>query len=148
MNKKYTPEKYFAAFLLASAVFHLIFPGKILITSPYNFAGLLFILSGAGINLWAGIHFSKRKTAVKHGEKVSSLLRSGPFSFTRNPMYLGMTMILLGVAVFLGSLISFAFPIIFIIVMEAKFIYEEEKHLEKAFGQKYREYTKRTRKWI
>jgi protein-S-isoprenylcysteine O-methyltransferase Ste14 len=63
-------------------------------------------------------------------------------------MYLGMMSILLGVAIFLGSLISFAFPIIFIIIMEKLFIPLEEKNLEKKFGNQYIDYKKRVRRWI
>jgi len=63
-------------------------------------------------------------------------------------MYLGMMSILLGVAIFLGSLIAFAFPIIFVMIMERRFIPLEEKNLEKKFGNQYIDYKKRVRRWI
>ena len=73
---------------------------------------------------------------------------SGPFKLSRHPMYLGMMSILLGVAIFLGSLITFSFPIIFIMIMEKRFIPLEEKNLEKKFGNQYVDYKKRVRRWI
>ena len=148
MKKQKMPPTHFAISLAMSIILHFIFPGKILITVPYTYAGVVPIAAGIILNLWADSHFKKEKTTVKPGERPSSLLHTGPFGFTRNPMYLGMAMILLGTAIFLGSISSFLFPILFIMMMESEFIYEEEKHLEKAFGEKYKEYSKRTRKWI
>lgn len=73
---------------------------------------------------------------------------SGPFKLSRYPMYLGMMSILLGIAIFLGSLVTFAFPIIFIMIMEKIFIPLEEENLEKKFGNQYIDYKKRVRRWI
>jgi len=63
-------------------------------------------------------------------------------------MYLGMTSVLLGVALLHGSLIGFLCPILFIIIMEKVFIPTEEKNLDNAFGQHYLDYKKKVRRWI
>ena len=63
-------------------------------------------------------------------------------------MYLGMAMILLGSAFFLGSLTSLICPVIFIVIIEKNFIPMEEKNLEKKFGRKYFDYKNKIRKWI
>jgi len=73
---------------------------------------------------------------------------SGPFKLSRHPMYLGMMSILLGFAISQGSLIPFVFPVIFIIIMEKRFILLEEKNLEKKFDNQYIDYKKRVRRWI
>jgi protein-S-isoprenylcysteine O-methyltransferase Ste14 len=67
---------------------------------------------------------------------------------SRNPIYLGMASMLLGVAIFLGKLVSFAFPIVFVLIIEAAFIPKEERNLEKIFGERYRKYKKSVRQWI
>ena len=59
-----------------------------------------------------------------------------------------LAMILLGLAILLGSLIMFLFPIVFAILMELIFIPFEEENLERIFGEKYFDYKKRTRRWI
>jgi len=76
------------------------------------------------------------------------MITSGPYKFTRNPMYLGMSLLFFGLAIFLGSLVAFSFPLLFIILMDATFIPQEEKNLERRFGKKYIEYKNKVRRWI
>lgn len=92
--------------------------------------------------------FKKNRTTVKPQEMPSKLLVSGPFRISRHPMYIGMAAILLGEAVFLGSLIAFVFPLIFVMLMELFFIPKEEENLECAFGREYVDYKRRVRRWI
>ena len=106
------------------------------------------IIFGIILNIWADALFKKRKTTVKPHEKPTSFEISGPFRISRHPMYLGMAAILLGTSIILGSLISFLFPIIFIILMEIMFIRIEEKNLEKVFGKKYLDYKRKVRRWV
>jgi len=127
---------------------HFIFPIKKLIFSPYTYLGFVFIALGIILNIWTDILFKKKKTTVKPYKKPTQLLISGPFRISRHPMYLGMAIILLGVAIIHGTLITFVFPIIFIIFMELFFIPFEEKNLERIFGKKYLNYKKKVRRWI
>jgi len=148
MNKKIMPPTYFIVLLFSSIGLHFLFPVMRLISLPYNYLGILIIIFGIILNLWTDSLFKKRQTTVKPHEMPNFFISSGPFRISRHPMYLGMTLILLGVAVFFGSLISFVFPIIFVMIMEKLFIPMEEKNLEKEFGDKYIAYKKRVRKWI
>ena len=63
-------------------------------------------------------------------------------------MYLGMNLILWGISILLGSLITFIFPIVFIILIKRLFIEFEENNLEKRFGKRYIDYKKKVRRWI
>ncbi|MCD6583730.1 MAG: isoprenylcysteine carboxylmethyltransferase family protein [Candidatus Omnitrophica bacterium] len=148
MNKKIMPPTYFIVLLFSSIGLHFLSPVIRLISLPYNYLGILIIIFGIILNLWTDSLFKKRQTTVKPHEMPNFFISSGPFRISRHPMYLGMTLILLGVAVFLGSLISFVFPIIFVMIMEKLFIPMEEKNLEKEFGDKYIAYKKRVRRWI
>ncbi len=148
MDKKIMPPTYFIILLFLSIGIHFVFPVIKLISPPYNYLGILIIILGIILNLWTDLLFKKKQTTVKPHKMPSFFISSGPFRISRHPMYLGMALILLGVAVFLGSLISFVFPIIFIVIMEKLFIPIEEKNLEKKFGNKYIAYKKRVRKWI
>ena len=106
------------------------------------------LVFGCVINVITDNLFKHRKTTVKPYEKPTSFITSGPFKISRHPMYLGMLLILLGVAVLLGSLLTFIPCLAFIILMELIFISLEEKNLEKEFGNKYLEYKKKVRRWI
>jgi len=146
--KKILPPKYFIIFLILSIVLHFIFPIKKVIFPPYTYFGFLFIIFGIILNMWTDSLFSKKKTTVKPFEDPSEFITSGPFKISRHPMYLGMTSILLGTAILHGTLITFIFPIIFVVLMEILFIPYEEKNLEKVFGNKYIKYKKQVRRWF
>jgi protein-S-isoprenylcysteine O-methyltransferase Ste14 len=148
MKGETQPPAYFASLLILSVVSHIIMPGRQVVEPPYVYLGLPLIAFGAALNLWADSLFKKGKTTVKPQVMPSKLVVSGPFRISRHPMYLGMASILLGEAVFLGSLTTFVFPLIFAILMEALFISTEEENLEKAFGKEYRDYKSKVRRWI
>jgi protein-S-isoprenylcysteine O-methyltransferase Ste14 len=142
------PPRYFVVLLLLSLVLHFIFPVWKIIYPPYTYSGFVLIALGAALNIWSDWLFKKRKTTVKPHETPASLEVSGPFRIIRHPMYLGMMAVLLGVAILHGTLITFVFPVAFVILMERMFIPLEEKNLERAFGNRYLEYKKRVRRWI
>ncbi len=148
MKGEIQPPAYFATLLILAAASHFIYPGRQLVEPPYLYLGLPLIAFGAALNLWADSLFKRGKTTVKPQVMPSKLVVSGPFRISRHPMYLGMAAILLGEAVFLGSLTTFAFPLIFAILMEALFISKEEENLEKAFGEEYSDYKRRVRRWV
>ena len=148
MQKKITPPTFFIILLLLSMGFHFVFPIFQFVLFSYKYIGVVLIVFGIAINLWADSLFKKKQTTVKPDEMPNFFIDYGPFKFSRHPMYLGMLSILGGTAIFLGSLITFIFPAIFTILMERMFIPMEEKNLEKRFGNKYLSYKKRIRRWI
>jgi protein-S-isoprenylcysteine O-methyltransferase Ste14 len=148
MKTKILPPTYFMLFLFLSFGLHFIIPVLTIIHVPYSYLGFVFIISGIILNLWADKAFKNSKTTVKPYEQPSALETGGTFRISRHPMYLGMTFILLGEALLLGSLITFIFPVLFIILSEILYIPYEEKNLEQVFGEEYREYKKRVRRWI
>ena len=148
MKSEIQPPTYFAALLVLSAGLHFAYPVREVIEPPYTYLGLLLVGFGTILNLWTDSLFKKGRTTVKPQEMPSKLVVSGPFRISRHPMYLGMAAILLGEAVFLGSFATFAFPLIFAILMEVLFISTEEENPEEAFGEEYRDYKRKVRRWI
>lgn len=143
------PPAYLLCYLVLGLALHITFPLVSLISSPMSYyAGILFISVGVWIVIWAAYIFKQKNTTIKPFQQSSALVQAGPFRFSRNPMYLSMTIILLGVAVLLGSLIVFIAPIAFIITINKKFIPREEKMLEERFGEEYRAYKKRVPRWL
>lgn len=148
MENKLEPPIYFLIYLLLAIGLHFILPVIQLIHTPYKFIGILLLGIGIWLNLWADGLFKKKNTTVKPFEKSSALILEGPFRFSRHPMYLGMVIALLGVAIILGSLITFLVPIACFVTMQIVFIRHEERALEQTFGQKYLDYKKRVRCWL
>lgn len=149
MNKRrLEPPTYFLIFLLLAILLHFVLPVIQIINSPYKYIGILLFGIGFWLNMWADGLFKRKNTTVKPFEKSSALILEGPFRFSRHPMYLGMVIALLGVAIILGSLITFLVPIAFFVSMQIVFIRHEEKALEQTFGQEYLDYKNRVRSWL
>jgi protein-S-isoprenylcysteine O-methyltransferase Ste14 len=148
MQSKIMPPTYFLIAMVLSVVLHFVLPVKKVIFPPYTYSGGLFIIFGGVLNLWTDALFKEKKTRVKPYEDATELITQGPFKISRHPMYLGMTAVLVGIALLHGTIITFLFPIIFVIICEVFFIKFEEKSMERIFGQKYLDYKKKVRRWI
>jgi len=78
----------------------------------------------------------------------STLVVEGPYKFSRNPIYLAVTILLIGLAILVGSLSIFIVAIVLFIIFQKWFVGWEEKKLEEVFGEEYLEYKKRVRRWL
>jgi protein-S-isoprenylcysteine O-methyltransferase Ste14 len=113
-----------------------------------RYMGLLLIAVGIWLNLWADHLFRHKKTPVKPFEEPVALIEKGPYLFTRNPMYLGMIVLLAGAAVTVGTPLALISPLLFFIIARFHFIPAEEKALEETFGEKFLDYSSRVRRWL
>jgi protein-S-isoprenylcysteine O-methyltransferase Ste14 len=109
--------------------------------------GLVIAFAGFAIMGKARDLFKKYNTSLSI-EKPSFLIVEGVFSKSRNPMYAGMFLLLLGIAVCFGNIVSVCVPFVFIILIWIIFISAEEKIMENNFGERYIGYKKRTGMWI
>jgi len=145
---KLQPPCYFFLGLSISIILDFVLP-VYAIPIPYNYySGIIIFVIGAVITIWTDQLFKKYKTTVKPGQESKKLVIKGPYKYSRNPMYLGMLMILLGVSCLLGSAISFFSPLVFYVIINFKFIPLEEKMLAKKFTEQFTEYKKHTRRWL
>ena len=147
MKRHINPPFYFMLFLLMIVLVYYTVPLPRLIHPPLSYLGILGIAFGTVVNIWADAVFKRQNTTVKPYYRPSALVTAGPYRISRNPMYLGMFAILFGEAVLFGTLAVLLMPFIFTVLMQYIFIRSEEKNMEKAFGEKYLTYRKRTRRW-
>jgi protein-S-isoprenylcysteine O-methyltransferase Ste14 len=112
------------------------------------YAGGTLALLGLFLMLWAGGRFRRAGTSVRPWEASSALITEGPYGKTRNPMYVGMTLIYLGLAIALHSIIALLLIIVVAIVMQTHVVAREERYLESRFGDDYRAYKQRVRRWL
>jgi len=148
MKFRIMPQKLFVIFVIHIVVLHFIPSIKRMVAPPYHYLGLLLIVFGSITTLLADQLFKKNKTEIKPYEDPITLVTSGPFRISRNPMYLGMSMILLGLTVFLGSWLMLVFPVSYIVIIEVFFIRTEERNLERVFSKPYLDYKKKVRRWF
>jgi len=111
-------------------------------------AGGLIILVGLVLLVMANGLFVRAGTNVIPFREVSSLVTRGIYRYTRNPMYLGMALVLLGCAVTVGAASALAVPVLFMVIIELRFIRPEERMLQGLFPQEYPAYCARVRRWI
>lgn len=147
-TNKIMPPTYLLAALILMLGLHFLFPGIRLISLPWNLIGLLPLGAGVALNLIADAAFKTAGTTVKPFQESTALLTSGVFQISRHPMYLGFVLIIIGVALLLGSLTPWFIIPIFIVLMEVVFIQEEERMLAEKFGQAWLEYKNKARRWI
>jgi protein-S-isoprenylcysteine O-methyltransferase Ste14 len=107
-------------------------------------------LAGAGFTLAGVVSFRGAKTTVNplKPETASSLVRSGIYRLTRNPMYLGLVIVLVAWAVFLSSAWALLGPLIFVLYMNRFQIAPEERVLAELFGTSYSDYKAGVRRWL
>lgn len=113
-------------------------------------AALILALAGVGIALLGVITFRRARTTVNplHPEAASALVVLGVYRLTRNPMYLGLLLLLLGWAVFLANALAFVFPSVYVPLMNRLQILPEEKALAQKFGAGFETYASRVRRWL
>lgn len=128
--------------------FHFLAPLTRQPLGGWRFIGLLPLGTGLAINLLADAALRQAGTTVKPGVKPQALLTSGVYGLSRNPMYFGFLLVLLGVAVFLGSATPFIAVPAFAVFLHVRFIREEERVLEETFGARWIEYRRRVRRWF
>ena len=118
-----------------------------LIAFPFNLSGLVFCYSGLVIMGKARDLFRQNKTTLAL-DIPTTFIRVGLFAKTRNPMYIGMFLMLLGIAVCFCNLIALTAPLLFLLMVGVFVIPYEERIMLQTFGQEYQNYRQRVKRWI
>ncbi len=107
-------------------------------------------LGGGLIAIQGVASFRRASTTVTplHPETTSALVTSGIYRWTRNPMYLGMLLLLLGWSLFLANALAFIFPAAFVPLMNRLQILPEESVLAAIFGSGFADYQSKVRRWL
>jgi protein-S-isoprenylcysteine O-methyltransferase Ste14 len=110
--------------------------------------GGAIIISGLFMLVNAGGLFTKAGTDLVPFKNVTALVTDGIYRYSRNPMYLGMALVLLGTAITVGAATALLIPPLFAIIIEVRFIRPEEAMLRGLFPQEYPAYCERVRRWL
>jgi protein-S-isoprenylcysteine O-methyltransferase Ste14 len=132
----------------AMLALHVAVPIVVLIQPPYSYLGLIPILAGLVVSASSARAFREAGTPVIPFEQSTTLVTDGWYRYTRNPMYLGLVVTLVGVWLVLGTLSPLLPMIVFVWIIEMQFIRGEEQFLDEIFGEQYRSYKLRVRRWL
>ncbi len=114
----------------------------------HHVLGLLLVAGGVGLSLYAAAIFQARDTTKNPYGEPAKFVTTLPYTFTRNPMYVGITAVLLGFAVFFASPVMILAPVVFAVVIDRMVIPREEQTMERIFGAEYADYQGRVRRWL
>jgi protein-S-isoprenylcysteine O-methyltransferase Ste14 len=142
------PPGYFLIALGVALALDRFVPGSEWVPSPLHQAGWGLVAFGIWMAVHPSRHFDKAETTIKPHEESEALVTEGFYRVSRNPMYLGMGLALLGVAIVLRSLPALLVPGIFVLLVDLVFIRTEEELLTERFGDAYRRYRDGVRRWI
>jgi protein-S-isoprenylcysteine O-methyltransferase Ste14 len=110
--------------------------------------GALIIVGGMALALWSVKQFMDGDTPVHPRRKPTTLLTDGIYAKSRNPIYLAMVLVALGAAFCFGTLGAFVPVAALFWILQDLFIAGEEHHIEKNFGDEWKAYAEKTRRWI
>lgn len=147
MKKLFIPPVILLLCFLLIVLFFFLTPEYNLVPFPFNLCGIIMAFIGFVIMGKSRDLFKKHQTTLDF-EQSSTLITEGIFSKTRNPMYGGMFLLLLGIGICFMNIFSMAAAFLFLLIVQLVFIPKEEKSLSDTFGQQYLEYKKNVRRWI
>lgn len=142
------PPVIFLAAIVAMYAIDRVVPAAQWVQGTWRLAGAVPLLLGLGLAVWASQLFLRVGTAIKPTDTPTVLVRRGPFRMSRNPMYLGLVLMLVGLAIGLGSAMPWVVPPTFVAIIHYRFVRYEERKMEAQFGADYLAYKRKVRRWI
>ena len=143
-----TPPYFLLLAIVASILLHFYFPIVKMIPLKYNYIGIPIMIASYALIGHVDYLFKQKQTTIDSFGKASILITDGVFKISRNPIYLGMALLLFGLCVLLRSASTLIPLALFIIIINVIIIPKEEKSLKDTFGDSYILYLKKVRRWI
>jgi protein-S-isoprenylcysteine O-methyltransferase Ste14 len=147
-EKRLLPPVYFLLAIGVMIGLHFVLPLARWVDGSERWVGSVPIFFGAMIAGIADAQFKRRGTTVKPFQPSTAFVTGGTFRISRNPMYLALTLILIGIGVCLGSASPFVVVPLFVWLITVKFIRHEEASLGEQFGEAYTRYKQGVRRWL
>ncbi len=141
-------QAYFFIAVAVMGLLHWLLPLGVFVPRPWNWLGLALFGAGLAVALTGSQAFQRAGTTRDPFVESAVLVTGGVYRYSRNPMYLGMVLALLGIGVLLGSLTPLLVVPAFGLLVRWRFIAVEEAMLTATFGQAYTDYQRRVRRWL
>ena len=142
------PPTYWSGCALLMVALHVFFPLVRWAEPTFVYAGFGLIALAGMLGGWAVWTFHRHETPIHPFEPARRLVTVGPYRYSRNPMYLSLLVMLLGIFVLLGSVTPLVVLLVFETIISTRFIGPEERALESHYGDAYRRYKSTVRRWM
>lgn len=110
--------------------------------------GLVLVAAAVSIALWGRRTMMDAGTNIRPNLPAKAIVTSGPFRFSRNPLYCSLTLLYLGLSAFLNTWWSLILLVPLLLVMHVGVVRREERYLERKFGEEYRRYRSSVRRYL
>ncbi|SDU02820.1 isoprenylcysteine carboxylmethyltransferase family protein [Stappia sp. ES.058] len=142
------PPVLWLILLVAMAVLGETAPVATVFGTPARLLGWAIIVAGLALQAVAAGQFVKARTNLHAFRDPDKLITTGVFAMSRNPMYLGFVLTLVGAALLLNTVFTLIGPLVFFAVANFWYIPREERIADDLFGEPYRAYRARVRRWL
>lgn len=145
------PPLIFLSGLVLGWMVHRLYPVYLLPPEYLNISrisGVFLIISGLAAIITAKVRMQRAKTNIEPWKPTTAIITDGIYSYTRNPVYIAMVVIFLGVELIFNSLWFAPFLVLVLLAVHYGVILREERYLENKFGEEYLSYKRSVRRWI
>lgn len=142
------PPLLYLAAIVAGIAADLIQPLPWVPSASERIVGIPLVLIAVAVFVAAVRVMRRAQTGIRAHEPSTTIVEQGPYRFSRNPIYVAMSLLHLGIAVWLNSLWLLATLAFAVVVVSFGVIAREERYLERKFGESYLQYKRRVRRWI
>jgi protein-S-isoprenylcysteine O-methyltransferase Ste14 len=147
-NKNIHPPVVASLFIFIAYVLGRLIPLRLAVPAFVQNLGLLLTFAGFLLGIGALLEFRKARTTLDPHGSSTQVVTSGIYRFTRNPIYLGFLLMLIGLPLVSGLYWGVVLSPFYILTMNRLIIEQEETYLEKKFGNAYISYASRVRRWL
>jgi protein-S-isoprenylcysteine O-methyltransferase Ste14 len=142
------PPLIFVGCAVAGAIAHFIFPVRVIRYPVSLLIGVALAVLSMSVAMWARRVMRAAGTNVRPDRPALTVVRSGPYRFTRNPMYLSLCLLQLAIGFFLDGWVPRLFAGILALVLHFGVILREESYLQRKFGEQYLSFKRQVRRWL
>ncbi len=142
------PPALFAGTLALGLLLHFIFPVNFLPRSIAIASGVVVLVGAALIAISSFRAMRRAQTAVNPSRPTTAIVSDGAFCFSRNPIYLSLTLLDVGIALLFNALWALLILLPLVVVVQNGVIKREERYLERKFGDEYLRYKASVRRWV
>lgn len=142
------PPLIFVGCAVFGTLAHLLFPSRVLRHPIALLVGVLLALVSMALAFWAQHVMKAAGTNIRPDRPTLTVVKTGPFRFTRNPMYVSLCLLQLAIGCFLNGWPPLLFALVLALVLHFGVILREEDYLERKFGEEYLSFKRGVRRWL
>lgn len=145
---KFPPPLVYLLSMLLTFGAHRLYPLGIGSHQPVRIVGIALMVAGLGVLLWISLLFRRAQTSIEPWRPTRTIITSGIYAWSRNPVYVSLSVMQIGAGIFLNSLWVLCGSVFSLLAVYLIAVRKEEIYLEHKFGDEYLRYKKTVRRWL